>query len=98
MRGAGRQDRPRNVVHRYGRGVDPSTCRRDSTSFARTARAISADCAGDLLLTVDGADVASLTPQGVVVLIAERPPGTTAHLGLSRSGQPATADLVIPPQ
>ena len=51
---------------------------------------------GDVVTTVDGASVAKLTPWAVVVLIGQRPPGTTVHLGLSRGGQATTADLVLP--
>jgi RNA polymerase sigma factor (sigma-70 family) len=54
--------------------------------------------AGDVIVTVDGANVASLTPMGVFMLVNERPAGTTVHLGLNRNGQPVTADLVIPSQ
>ncbi|MCU1281534.1 MAG: hypothetical protein JWM53_5080 [bacterium] len=50
---------------------------------------------GDVVLTVDGASVAKLTPWGVMVLIGERPAGATVHLGLSRGAQTTAADLVL---
>ena len=53
---------------------------------------------GDVVVTVNGASVASLTPMGVAVLIGQRPAGTTVHLGLSRNGQTVMADLVVPAQ
>ena len=82
-----------------GAEIDPSTTPvRIGIVRPHTAGDRAGIRAGDVVTTVDGASVASLTPMGVAVLIAQRPAGTTAHLGLSRSGQPTTADLVVPTQ
>lgn len=51
--------------------------------------------AGDVIVTVDGADVTKLTPWAVQALILQRPVDSTVHLGLGRGGQAVTADLVL---
>lgn len=90
---------PDGAFANTGAVVDPSTTPvRFSVVLPHSAGDQAGVRAGDVVLTVDGASVAPLTPQGVAVLIAQHPPGTTAHLGLSRGGQSTKADIVIPPQ
>ena len=51
--------------------------------------------AGDVVTSVDGANVTRLTPWAVTLLIRQRRGGATAHLGLLRGGQSLTADVVV---
>jgi RNA polymerase sigma factor (sigma-70 family) len=50
---------------------------------------------GDVVTTVDGANVMKLTPMGVMFVIGQRPVGSTMHLGLTRGNQTVTADVVM---
>ncbi len=52
---------------------------------------------GDVLAKVDGASVAQLTEQGAWILIANRPPGTTVKITVTRAGKSLPADLVLRP-
>jgi hypothetical protein len=50
---------------------------------------------GDIVAAIDGASIAKLTAWGADVLIRQRPPGATAHLGVQRGAQSATMDVVL---
>ena len=52
---------------------------------------------GDVIASMDGADVTRLTPMGVLFALGQHPPGSTIHLGLSRGAQTVAADLVLAP-
>lgn len=54
--------------------------------------------AGDVIMTIDGANASRLTPWGAMIAIGQRPAGSTAHLGLSRGAQTTSANLVLAPQ
>ena len=51
--------------------------------------------AGDVITSVDGADVTKLTGWAVTLLIRQRRAGATAHLALQRGAQSMTADVVV---
>lgn len=53
---------------------------------------------GDVLATIDGANVENLLPGGVHWVVSRRPVGSTLHLGLLRDGRPLTADVVLVPE
>jgi RNA polymerase sigma factor (sigma-70 family) len=52
---------------------------------------------GDVIVAVDGASVAELSPGGAWLLIVNRAPGSTAKLSVTRGGKPITADVVLGP-
>jgi RNA polymerase sigma factor (sigma-70 family) len=57
------------------------------------ARAGFAD--GDRVVAVDGADVTALSPHGVHILIANRPPGETVDVTVTRGGRRITGALEL---
>jgi membrane-associated protease RseP (regulator of RpoE activity) len=79
--------------------VDPSSMPvRFSVVQAHSAAERAGIRVGDVVATVNGASVASLTPMGVAFLLGQQSAGTTVHLGLTRGGQSAMADLPVPAQ
>jgi len=87
---------PEAPMLQYGAQLDPSsTTPRFSVVTPHDAADNAGIRVGDVVATVDGANVAKLTPWGVHILIAERSPGTTARLGLTRGAQSLKADLVV---
>ena len=75
---------------------------RRSSQFSVIDRGGAADRAGihsgDVILTVEGADVTKLTPMGVLFVIGQHPIGSTVHLGLGRGAQTVAASLVLSAQ
>jgi S1-C subfamily serine protease len=51
--------------------------------------------AGDRIVSLDGAALQGVLPMGLVVLIGNHPPGTTATLGIERGGTPQTIKIVM---
>jgi S1-C subfamily serine protease len=82
--------------HVMGAELDPSATPVRFTVIAPGGPAARAGLrVGDVVLTIDGASVTRLTPWGVQTLIAQRPAGATAHLGVSRGGQTVAAELIV---
>ena len=54
--------------------------------------------AGDILGSVDGADVTKLTPMGAQVVLLHRPIGSTVHLTLNRGDRSVNADVTTQAQ
>ena len=50
---------------------------------------------GDAVTTVDGTSVTQLDARGVWILIANRPPGTTVKVTITRAGKPINGNLVL---
>ncbi len=50
---------------------------------------------GDVITSVDGADVESLGRSGADLLIRDRSPGTLAHLGVLHRGNVLLKDLIV---
>jgi RNA polymerase sigma factor (sigma-70 family) len=50
---------------------------------------------GDRVVAVDGVSVTELSPGGIFVLIANRPPGTVVKVTAARAGKAFTGDLVL---
>ena len=87
---------PEAPMLEYGALLDPSaTTARFSVVTPHGAAEGAGIRVGDVVATVDGANVAKLTPWGVHILIMQRTPGSTAHLGLTRGAQSLKADLVV---
>jgi len=53
---------------------------------------------GDILATVDGADVTKLTPWGAQVVVFHRAIGSTAHLTVTRGDRTVKADVTLQAQ
>jgi hypothetical protein len=51
--------------------------------------------AGDLIASIDGANVTKLTPMGVQVVLFRRAIGSTAHLGLLRGDRSLNTDVTL---
>jgi hypothetical protein len=52
---------------------------------------------GDVVRTIDGANVTKLSPMGVIFAINQRAPGSTIRLALGRGDQSVTKEIVMAP-
>ncbi|HUS29510.1 MAG TPA: sigma-70 family RNA polymerase sigma factor [Kofleriaceae bacterium] len=52
---------------------------------------------GDVIVSVDGASITELSPQGVWILITNRTTGSKVKLGAMRAGKSVTAEVVLGP-
>jgi S1-C subfamily serine protease len=50
---------------------------------------------GDVIITVDGASVTELSPDGVWRLLISRPPGTKVKVGATRAGKVVNGEITL---